>query len=76
MMAILPKNVRQSWTVTPGMEHLLDPPLDTTLPPTNELNVIPARAQSLENKWRFAGEFLEVFYPGVGRLDSMARKRL
>jgi hypothetical protein len=36
-------------------------PLDAALSINDELNVTPAMAYSLENLWRIAGEFVEIF---------------
>lgn len=61
MTAMLKKNVRHSHTATSCMDHLLLPPMDTTLSINDELNIARAMAKRLENTCRFSGEVLEKF---------------
>jgi hypothetical protein len=53
------------------MAHLLRFIPHTTLSTNDELNVAPARIKSLENVWRFSGEFLKVLCVRWGALDIL-----
>jgi hypothetical protein len=71
MTAMLAKKVRHSCTVTICMAHLLLSLPYATLCINDELNLAPARVKSLENAWRFPGEFLKILRAGRGTLDIL-----